>query len=88
MATKTLRVEAYQVKGENQKGKYDFIAYRGADERGKKCKYKFTRTVDNKPQKIGLYNLVVDEKNLNKDQSVIFNEYWIKKIESVELIKE
>lgn len=83
MAIKQIVVEVIRKTGQNDNGKYDLLSYHGFDNKGKKVQFKFTRAVTNRPSEQGKFVIEVESTNMNKDETTRFNEYWIKKIESV-----
>ncbi len=74
----TIAIQVKRITGEKDGRKYDFLAYSGADNRGKKCKFKFTKDASNYPKEEGYFSLSVLKKNINRDKSSMFNEYWIR----------
>lgn len=76
--TYNLFIHVSRIKGEKDGKKYDFLAYSGADTRGKKCKFKFTKDAENYPKEEGYFCLNVNKANINRDKQSIYNEYWIR----------
>lgn len=78
-----IQCDVIRIKGTSQDGDdYDFLTYTGWDKNGRKCKLKFTKACEGQPKKEGCYVLEIDEKDINRDKQVRFNEYWVKEVKS------
>ena len=76
-----IQCDVIRIKGTSKDGEaYDFLTYTGWDKNGRKCKLKFTKACEGQPKKEGCYVLEIDEKDINRDKQVRFNEYWVKNV--------
>lgn len=66
-----------------------FYAYDGYDKNGKKVKFKFRNECKDKaPQSEGEFILYVPKGYLAKDNSTMYNDWWIRKLHHYEAVEE
>lgn len=80
-----LEIEAKRIKGEKDGRKYDFLAYSGFTNDGKKCKFKFTKDCKLKPEEEGLFICTVDSDKIWQNKQTKFREYFISELKSCEV---
>lgn len=76
----SVTMEVKRIKGEKNGKKYDFLDYKGYTNKGKKCRFKFTRNCKNVPDSEGIYIVTVNKGDMNQDKSCKFLEFWVKNI--------
>lgn len=82
-----IEIEAKRIKGEKDGRKYDFLAFNGFTNDGRKCKYKFTKACKLKPTEEGVYKCVVDSDKIWQDKQTKFREYWISELKTCEVFE-
>ena len=77
-----IQCDVVRVKGEKEGKKYDFLSYTAYDKKGRKSRLKFTKTARNIPDKEGIYVLEIEPKDINRDKTTKYNEYWVRNVVS------
>lgn len=83
MKTYSIKITVDRIKGENAKGKYDFLSSKGIDASGHYADFKFTRACLGAPQNPGVYLMLVDSDSIRKDKRTVYNVYWISNVKEL-----
>ena len=82
--TYELIMEAKRIQGEKNGEEYDFLSFEGFEKTGRKCHFIFTRDCNKPIKEVGTYKVVVNKKDINKDNQNRYSRYYIKAVKSVE----